>query len=215
MDLRTTAASLACVLSLFGCDEGPLPNLDGGHRRDGAEPANDGGSEACPLFAPGVDRGAVAEPALVETSGIVASRRSPGVLWAHNDSGDSPRIFALDTEGRALGTYAVQSAEALDWEDIAAGPGPEEGTGYLYIGDIGDNPETRASVAIYRVLEPAVDPAAPADGTLEAERMDVTYEDGASDSETLFFDPESGALFTVQKTGDRAARIYRIGPFVP
>lgn len=182
-------------------------------------PARRRGTTAAPtrvrFFAAGVDSGTVAEPALVETSGIVASRRNAGVLWAHNDSGDSPRIFALDTAGRSLGTYAVQGAEALDWEDIAAGPGPEEGSGYLYIGDIGDNPETRASVTIYRVLEPAVDPAAPADGTLEAERMDVTYEDRARNSETLLFDPESGALFTVHKTGGRAARIYRIGPFVP
>ena len=36
--------------------------------------------------------------ALNELSGIVKSRRFEDVYWAHNDSGDQPRLFAL--EGR-------------------------------------------------------------------------------------------------------------------
>ena len=37
-------------------------------------------------------------PDLPEASGIAVSRRSPGRLWAHNDSGEAV-LVALDTRG--------------------------------------------------------------------------------------------------------------------
>ena len=197
-----------------GARDGAMP-VDASASGDDSSVVDAGvGPAVCPSFEDGTRAGTAAEPALVEASGLVASRRNPGVLWAHNDSGDAPRLHAMDATGRALGTWAVTGASAQDWEDIAAGPGPTAGTGYLYVGDIGDNPESRASVAIYRVAEPAVDTATPADGSIAAERMSVTYEDAPRNSETLFFDPDTGDLFTVHKTGDASARIYRIGPFV-
>jgi len=39
---------------------------------------------------------------------------------------------------------------------MAAGPGPERGKSYLYLGDIGDNNEARAEIVVYRVPEPAL-----------------------------------------------------------
>ena len=50
------------------------------------------------------------------------------------------------TAGRAAGGPSTAPSN-VDWEDIAAGPGPEPGQHYLYVGDIGDNtgPGTRSS----------------------------------------------------------------------
>ena len=31
-----------------------------------------------------------------ESSGLAVSRAYPGVFWTHNDSGDRPRLYALD-----------------------------------------------------------------------------------------------------------------------
>src|SRR5687768_5036606 len=42
---------------------------------------------------------------LGEASGIVASRAQTGVLWTHNDSSGSARIFALNVSGNLLGTF--------------------------------------------------------------------------------------------------------------
>src|ERR1700742_2093879 len=81
----------------------------------------------------------VKNPAVTESSGLVASRTTPGAYWTHNDSGDGPFIYAFDTRGDSFGTFRVSGAEARDWEDIAAGPGPQPNRSYLYIGDIGDN----------------------------------------------------------------------------
>ena len=54
-----------------------------------------------------------------ELSGLVLSRSQPGVLWAHNDSGDRARVFALRPNGSVLADLDVPGAEAVDWEDIA------------------------------------------------------------------------------------------------
>ena len=92
--------------------------------------------------------------AIKETSGIAASRRVDNVWWVHNDSGDSARVFAINTSGQTLGEYALSGASAIDWEDIAAGPGPTAGVSYLYVGDIGDNDQKRRDLVIYRIPEP-------------------------------------------------------------
>src|SRR5688572_7072611 len=60
-------------------------------------------------------------PELTEASGIAVGRRTPGILWAHNDSGE-PMLFALDSTGGLIGRVRVPGVANEDWEDIAAGP---------------------------------------------------------------------------------------------
>ena len=79
------------------------------------------------LFGPREEKGLIAADEISEASGLVASRQNTNVLWTHNDSGDSSRLYALDTEGRDLGVYTLAEIDPRDWEDIALGPGPEAG----------------------------------------------------------------------------------------
>jgi hypothetical protein len=155
---------------------------------------------------------AVAQPDLTEISGVAASRQSPGVLWMHNDSGGDPEVFAVGVDGAPRGDYALQGADARDWEDIALGPGPDEGVDDLYLADIGDNTSERSDVTVYRVAEPAVAAGDAGDQTLSGvESMTLTYADGARDAETLLSDPVTGDLFVVSKQWDRQpAGVYRI-----
>jgi hypothetical protein len=44
-------------------------------------------------FSPGVQVGTIANASITEASGIAASRRNANVLWVHNDSGDTERVF--------------------------------------------------------------------------------------------------------------------------
>src|SRR5687767_12309589 len=67
----------------------------------------------------GTEVGTLRDDKLVESSGLVASRKNPDVLWVHNDAGDKPRLFAVSTKGTALTRIDVAGAEARDWEDIA------------------------------------------------------------------------------------------------
>ena len=64
--------------------------------------------------------GQLQSPELEELSGLAASRQHADVLWAHNDSGDTARIFAIDLTGALRATVDVDVAKAIDWEDIAA-----------------------------------------------------------------------------------------------
>jgi hypothetical protein len=157
--------------------------------------------------------GTVASDAITEASGIAASRRADGVWWVHNDSGDCARVFAVSGSGQTLGEYALTGASAVDWEDIAVGPGPSSGVSYLYVGDIGDNTKSRASVQVYRVAEPLVDPAHPLSSPSSLSgvaTLNLHYPDGAHDAEGLFVDPTSGELFVVTKDlAGGVAQVFR------
>ena len=119
--------------------------------------ASAAGTEVQSRFGAGEMVGVVESEMVQEASGLAASRKNAGVLWVHNDSGDVPRIYAMSTGGKHLGAYMLGGVYASDMEDVAIGPGPDPNVDYLYVGDIGDNTETRNTVAIYRVAEPAVD----------------------------------------------------------
>src|SRR5262249_23702109 len=93
-----------------------------------------------------------------ESSGIAASRHNAGIFWTHNDSDDGPLIYAFDRQGKHRGVWRVKGAKAIDWEDMAIGPGPRQGRSYLYLGDIGDNSRRRNQITVYRVAEPQVTP---------------------------------------------------------
>ena len=76
--------------------------------------------------------GKIANDQITELSGIVSSRRTNGVWWVNNDSGDSARLFAVGNNGRSLGEFHLAGATATDWEDIGIGRGPKTGVAYLY-----------------------------------------------------------------------------------
>ena len=145
---------------------------------------------------PAITAGSVETELLTEISGLVASRSQQGVLWAHNDSGDIARVFAMTDDGRHLATYTLSGVQAIDWEDMALGPGPIEGADYLYLGDIGDNAAERPEITVYRVLEPD----AGSDGELaDVEALVLRYPDRPHDAEVLLVDPLDGSIYIITK----------------
>jgi hypothetical protein len=144
-------------------------------------------------------------PSIVESSGLAASRSTPGVYWTHNDSGDGPFVYAFDSTGQSRGVFRVTGATNRDWEDMAVGPGPQTGQSYLYIGDIGDNNESRSEVVVYRVVEPKLTAADKTSikirprTTETAEAIRLRYPDGQHDAEALLVHPSSGNLYIVTK----------------
>ncbi|MCX6523947.1 MAG: hypothetical protein NTX58_04140 [Actinobacteria bacterium] len=165
----------------------------------------------CPLFGAAVQTGTLQDPAITEASGIAASRTNPGIYWVHNDSGDSARVFATDLSGAATGRFTINGATAKDWEDIAVGPGPEPGTNYLYLGDIGGN-KGRSNLSIYRAVEPGILPGASGiRGSVPAERIDVMYPDGlAWDAEALLVDPLTADIYVVTKGSAANSLVYQL-----
>ena len=141
---------------------------------------------------------------ITESSGLAASRSTPGAYWTHNDD-TGPFIYAYNASGDSIGVFRVTGADAYDWEDIAIGPGPEPGKWYLYIGDIGDNNAVRSGIVVYRVAEPTLDAAsakltkARPGNTESAEAIRLRYPDGKFDAETLLVHPVTGNIYVITK----------------
>jgi hypothetical protein len=192
-------AAIATVLALAGCGAAgagaPPPGPDG--QAEGVRAAKRVTPAICGRLT--VRRtGTIHAPQATELSGLVASRRRPGVLWTHNDSGDAPRVLAVRASGKLVGDVAIAGAEATDWEDIAIRGGT------LYLADIGDNRSERDDVVVYRVPEPP----AGATSSAPAQALRLRYPDGAHDAETLLVDPRSGSLAIVTKTVDGNSGVY-------
>lgn len=136
-----------------------------------------------------------------ESSGLAVSRTLPGVLWTHNDSGDGPNLYAVDTSGVLLATFRVTGARAVDWEDLAQGPCPWDSTvSCLFIGDTGDNNRRRTRVVVYAVPEPRALPPDPARAaeTEPARFVRIRFAEGPNDAEALAAHPD-GALSIITK----------------
>ena len=99
-------------------------------------------------------------------SGIVASKRYPGVLWAIRDRGGQDRpgrpqsaLYAYKVTDGRVGKVAgplqggPDAHPARDWEDIG-----RDSDGNLWIADIGNNECNRTDTTLHKVREP--DPAA-------------------------------------------------------
>ena len=151
-----------------------------------------------------------------EMSGMV---RNPldGSLWVHNDSGDEPRLFALNAEGRVLIPNAVadeyhgEEAEAgkepwpgvhienainQDWEDVTS-----DGVS-LYIADIGNNRNARRDLGIYVVPWQSLNDTQIANATRfipvhYPEQTGFPPRERHFDSESLFF--ADGSLYAITK----------------
>jgi hypothetical protein len=149
----------------------------------------------------------VEEPAINEASGLAASIKTPGLLYTHNDSGNSAEVYILNRRGLMPARILLPGIRNRDWEDIATGIDPASGKSYVYIGEIGDNNARYGSVFIYRLAEPEIK------DTLilayDVESIEFTYEDGPRDAEALFADPLSGDLYVISKR-ENNARVYRL-----
>src|SRR5215203_4901529 len=171
-------------------------------------------------YGPPVTIATLKDKSVSESSGLVASRATPGAYWTNNDSGDGPFIYAFNTRGDSLGTFRVTGAQARDWEDIAAGPGPQPNKSYLYIGDIGDNDAVRSEVVVYRVAEPALSTATSKltksrpGSTEPAEAIRLQYPDGKHDAEALLVHPRTGNIYIVTKVLIANPAVYEaVAPF--
>jgi len=147
--------------------------------------------------------GRLDHPAVREASGLVKSRRHPGVYWVHNDSGNPPALFAVRRDGSLIREYAVKVPN-VDWEDVAV-----DDHGHLYIGEIGNNDSLLPLRAVYQIDEP--DPSRDDVKTLTVKTA-IYYRfpsGGRFDAEGLVIDGDRALI--VAKTFDgRPAAVYAV-----
>ncbi|HUS34516.1 MAG TPA: hypothetical protein VM680_04110 [Verrucomicrobiae bacterium] len=161
-------------------------------------------AENCPLdnaFMSGIKTGTINPNRMESIAGLAASRKTPGVLWAHN-SGSINRIFALETGSKSLDDFTL-SRNLIDVQDIAIGAGD-----LIYLGDIGG---VRQTVVIARFAEPTPPRLGGILPLAAQEFFTIKYPDGSHDARGLMIDPLNNDVFVV--TFEAAgARVYQISP---
>ena len=144
----------------------------------------------------------LADERISESSGLALSHRHPHVVWTANDSGDSARVFAVDTRtGQTVGVHRF-GAQVRDVEALAM-----TSEGKLLVGDIGDNGASRSSVRVYSFDEPTLGQTSG-----PAESWQLTYPDGPHDAESLAVDPGTGRVYVVTKSQPGAVYALPVHP---
>ena len=137
--------------------------------------------------------------AITEASGLAISASNPDSMWIINDSGGTPDIHLVNTDGTYCGKVTVQDARNIDWEDLASFS--LDGKNYLLVADTGDNNSQRKSLTLYIILEPTL----PEKGKI----LDVTvppawqihfqFEGGPRDCESVAVDSKTGKILLLSK----------------
>ncbi|WP_299556913.1 hypothetical protein [Seonamhaeicola sp.] len=73
------------------------------------------------------------------------------LIWTLNDSGNKPRLYALDQKGKIIKEVKI-NAKNRDWEDLTS-----DAEGNLYIGDFGSNANKRDNLAILKVSKDSLE----------------------------------------------------------
>jgi hypothetical protein len=150
--------------------------------------------------------GSLSTDKIKEASGITSSTTLKGCYWTHNDSGNKPEVYLLNSNAALISTVKLTGAGNRDWEDIAEGIGPEKGKHYVYVGDIGDNSGERSHIRIYRFPEPGKLPAAHLEVTPDV--LTLHYPNSPRDAESLMIDPISKQIYILSKR-EKEVSLYK------
>ena len=162
-----------------------------------------------PTYAGPIPAGVMEVPPRREASGLAASRRSPEILWTHDDSEGAPVLYAMDTTGKKRGALRLRGVKNEDWEDMTSFV--QGGTAWLLVADTGDNDMKRKTVQIHVVEEPATERLSP-ERELElppAYTLHLRYEDGPHDTESVAVDVEARAIYLLTKR-DSQPLLFRV-----
>ncbi|MGI2170448.1 hypothetical protein ACROAE_09660 [Shewanella sp. MF05960] len=171
-------------------------------------------TSACAMPTGMSQAGSITAPSIDEASGLAVSRINDQILWVHNDSGDTARIFAIDTQGQQLATLNITGVKNTDWEDIASFV--YEGESYLLIADVGDNQAKRSQYQLHLIKEPDLS-LLNGQNNLSAQpvwSMTFTYPDGAHDCESVAVDSVKGKILLLTKR-DTLPILYELPLMAP
>jgi hypothetical protein len=123
---------------------------------------------------------------LNESSGLVV--QSSNRFWTLNDSGGEASLYQFDSTGRILRVVRLAGATNKDWEELAT-----DSIGNFYVGDIGNNDQTRGALTFYKILKNDVLNATDSISTVNAVKIPYRYAD-----QTAFPPPEPQLNFDAE-----------------
>lgn len=135
---------------------------------------------------------------LYESSGLILYQDT--LLITHNDGGNPSELYALNLKGELVQTIRLSTIKNKDWEDLA-----QDNSGTIYIGDFGNNSNSRKSCQIYIVPPDLIHQK-----DITPQKISFTYEDQSQyppdkaalnfDCEAFFWKDDSLYLFTKCRT---------------
>ena len=78
--------------------------------------------------------------------------KGSNLVWVIEDNGNQDNLYGLSFEGDIKTSIDIKNAKNKDWEDLTS---DEEGN--IYIGDFGNNSESREDFIIYKILKEDLD----------------------------------------------------------
>ena len=133
-----------------------------------------------------------------EASGLDYSRQHKGVFWTHNDSGDSPTLYALNSDGKKVAQFEVNT-EVNDWEDISVGQCLGSSGDCLYVADTGNKKGKRETLNVLMIEEPK----SLADGNLTVTKT-ISFPGKNLNFESLALDEKRQQFYLLNKVGRRS-----------
>jgi hypothetical protein len=113
---------------------------------------------------------------LKEISGIAYSNN---LIYTIEDSGNKNEVVVIDSSGTIKRTITINNVNNIDWEDVTL-----DNIGNLYIGDFGNNDNTRKDLAIYKINK----------SDLQSEKVDAAYKISFDYPEQTEFPPKKKDL---------------------
>ena len=143
--------------------------------------------------------GRIQSDGLVECSGLESSMLANDLLWAVNDGGNGPFIYALGLDGRDRGRVRVVGAKNRDWEGLDTFVW--QGRAMILIADVGDNHRRHERHTLYVVEEPGPgrDPLRRSGSIDVVYCIDFSYPDGKHDAEGVAVDAATGEVLILTK----------------
>ncbi|WP_233244025.1 T9SS type A sorting domain-containing protein [Tamlana fucoidanivorans] len=154
--------------------------------------------------------GALKYSIINETSGMGMSYKTDNAIWVHNDSGDGPNLYLVDTDGNLLNRGTVSGASATDWEDLSTFE--LNGKSYIIIGDFGDNGRNRSNYRLYIIEEPEYNSSQVFGHSYPILRtINYQYDNGKQNCESVGVDVTSGKIILFSKSHDNEIRyVYEL-----
>ena len=117
---------------------------------------------------------------LKEVSGIIYTEKD-NLFWTLEDSGNANKIYGLSVkDGSIKNAITIENTANIDWEDIT-----KDEAGNLYIGDFGNNENSRKDLCIYKINQNQLNQ----NNAIPAYKISFSY------PEQTEFPPKKTALF--------------------
>ncbi|MES2794341.1 MAG: hypothetical protein V4683_00175 [Bacteroidota bacterium] len=139
-----------------------------------------------------------------ESSGL-AKVYGKASFWTHNDGGGQTELYEINSNGQLISTLNIPNISNIDWEDLA-----HDNAGTIFIGDFGNNSNTRKDLTIYKFNQNQPE---------KTEKINFRYADQSAfppqkqdlnfDCEAFFWANDSLYLFTKNR-GEKSTNLYAL-----